>query len=281
MSRLPFHGHDTLPPKDYSFIFDPTFIGTSNMTQPMYFFFLLVVSVSAILENHAVVSRQQSSIHRTILSASKDSTPSEEGSSSRLSVDSIYFDIEIQETSIGRLIFHLTNPSSLPLHAENVIQLAKGSRRGIDPRAHYVGCEFDYSPAAIEDGMGRYRWGHSLKGRGRNAIGRADQTIVDQANQLKNTRSCFGGQYYGDEYIPSQDDPGVLLTVPILGPGYGSSKFTIVRVGESPKEWQERLLINSGVIGRLDPSCLEVLHTMARQRVGPPKVVNAGAPETD
>jgi hypothetical protein len=197
----------------------------------------------------------------------------------QLSAYSIFFDIEVAKQPVGRLLFHLTNPSPLPLHAENIIQLAKGSRRGIDPKAHYIGCEFDYSPATIEDGMGRYRWGHQLKGRGRNAIGRATETISDPVAQLKCTHSCFGGQYYGDVYTELENDPGVLLTVPITGPGYGSSKFSIVRVGESPKEWKERLLINSGVIGRLDPSCLQTLHAMARQRMGPPIVVASGALE--
>jgi len=194
-----------------------------------------------------------------------------------LSAESIYFDIEITDQPIGRLIFHLTNPSPLPKHAENIIQLAKGSRRGIDPKAHYVGCEFDFSPVAIEDGMGRYRWGHQLRGRGRNGIGRADEPISDPESQAGCCHSTFGGQYYGDIYTEIENDPGVMLTVPVVGPGYGSSKFSIVRVGESPKEWKETLLINSGVIGRLDASSLEVLQTMARQRVGPPTVVSAGA----
>jgi hypothetical protein len=194
----------------------------------------------------------------------------------QISADAIYFDIEVAGNSVGRLMFHLTNPSPLPLHTENLIQLAKGSRRGIDPKAHYVGCEFDYSPATVEDGMGRYRWGHQLRGRGRNAVGRADQPIADPENQLKNTHSCFGGQYYGVKYVEEEGDPAILLTVPILGPGHGSSKFSIVRVGESPKEWRERLLLNAGVIGRMDSSSLEVLHAMARQRMGPPTVVAAG-----
>jgi hypothetical protein len=68
----------------------------------------------------------------------------------------------------------------------------------------------------------------------------------------------------------------VFLTVPIAGPGRGSSKISIARVGESPQEWRERLLLNSGVVGRLDPSSLEVLQTMARQSMGPPKVVGSG-----
>jgi hypothetical protein len=65
-------------------------------------------------------------------------------------------------------------------------------------------------------------------------------------------------------------------SVPVAGPGRGSSKFSIVRVGESPQEWRELLLLNSGAVGRLDPSSLEVLQTMARQRMGPPKVVGSG-----
>eukprot|EP00536_Pseudo-nitzschia_multiseries_P012798 jgi/Psemu1/209686/e_gw1.508.25.1 len=195
----------------------------------------------------------------------------------QISSDSIYFDIEVANEPIGRLIFHLTNPSPLPKHAENIIQLVKGSRRGIDPKAHYVGCEFDYSPVSVEDGMGRYRWSHQLKGRGRNGIGRADELITDPKSQAECCHSTFGGQYYGDLYAIIENDPGVLLTVPVVGPGYGSSKFSIVRVGESPKEWKETLLLNSGVIGRLDGSCLEVLHALARQRRGPPTVVAAGA----
>ena len=198
-----------------------------------------------------------------------------------LSADSIYFDIEVANQPIGRLIFHLTNPSSLPQHAENIIQLAKGSRRGIDPKAHYIGCEFDFSPVAVEDGMGKYRWSHQLKGRGRNGIGRADQLITDPKSQAECCHSTFGGQYYGDLYNRKENDPGVLLTVPVVGPGYGSSKFSIVRVEESPKEWKEALLISSGVIGRLDRSCLEVLHNMARQRTGPPTVVAGGVLDSD
>ena len=59
-------------------------------------------------------------------------------------------------------------------------------------------------------------------------------------------RSSFGGEYYGLEV-----DDCTCLTVPVQGPGSGSSKFSIVRVGESPREWRERLLVNSAVIGVL------------------------------
>jgi hypothetical protein len=212
------------------------------------------------------------------LSSNKDETDRKtETFPGKISASSVYMDIEVANQPVGRLVFHLTNPSPLPLHAENFVQLIKGSRRGIDPKAHYVGCEFDFSPATVEDGLGRYRWGHQMRGRGRNALGRADQPISDPENQLRNTHACYGGQYYGDVYATKKDgDPGVVLTVPVVGPGYGSSKFSIVRVGESPMEWRERLLINSGIIGRMDPSSLETLHAMARQKMGPPTLVASG-----
>ena len=224
-----------------------------------------------------VTKRSQPAQSFSSLSSSSGKENSQEEEANQISASTIYFDIEVANQSVGRLVFQLANPSPLPQHAENLVQLCKGSRRSIDPLAHYEGCEFDFSPATVEDGMGRYRWGHQLKGRGRNAIGRADGAIVDVENQRKHTHSCFGGQYYGIPFVNNDEsDPGVLLTVPVLGPGHGSSKFSIVRVGESPQEWGERLLINSGVIGRLVPDSLPVLHAMARQRSGPPTVVAAG-----
>jgi hypothetical protein len=223
--------------------------------------------------------------------ASSSSSKNEAQKNQNISANQVYFDIAVAGNDIGRLVFDLRNPSPLPLHAENLIQLVKGSRRSIDPLAHYVGCQFDYSPATIEDGMGRYRWGHSCKGRGRNAIGPADQPLKDAVNQLQCTHSCYGGQYYGIDVYTNNDnesrddkdddqDPKVYLTVSVAGPNYGRSKFSVVRVGESPQEWRERLLLNAGVIGKLqhndDLSSLNVLHQMARQRVGPPTIVASG-----
>ncbi len=88
----------------------------------------------------------------------------------------------------------------------------------------------------------------------------------------------------------------VLLTVPIHGPKSGTSKFSIVRVGESPREWGERLLLNSAVIGYLDCTAdgriveggvgdandservhpMDVLRAMSQQRMGPPTIINCG-----
>jgi hypothetical protein len=199
----------------------------------------------------------------------------EGNNSNRLSANRIYLDIAVKGAPLGRLVFDLTNPSPLPLHAENLCQ---GHRRSIDPAAHYVGCTFDYSDDYIEDGQRRYRWGHVLRGRGRNAVGRSDQPILAEAESplLACTHFCYGGQYYGTKYEEIENDPGVMLTVSLMGPGRGTSRFSIVRVGESPREWKESLLLNSGVVGRLDPSCVDTLHAMARQRSGPPTVTAAG-----
>jgi len=61
-------------------------------------------------------------------------------------------------------------------------------------------------------------------------------------------------------------------------------------VSESPKEWGERLLLNSGVVGFLDcgadggfgddtndgRSSLEVLRAIAQQKIGVPTIVGCG-----
>ena len=206
----------------------------------------------------------------------------------------VYFDIAIPSSPpppyssssgrgeyapLGRLTFRLVPPSHprhLPLHASNLSNLASGVRRSVDPLATYVGCEFRHSPASVEDGSARYRWGHICDGRGRNGIrttsasgggGASWDAPFSDPHRLKScSHGCFGGVYYGMSYgevlglLPppssSDDDAAstavVLLTVPIHGPGAGTSKFSIVRVGESPREWGERLLHSSAVLGYLD-----------------------------
>ncbi|KAL3788702.1 hypothetical protein ACHAW5_010565 [Stephanodiscus triporus] len=244
----------------------------------------------------------------------------------------IYFDIAIPSSPpssggvteyvpLGRLTFRLvptSHPHHLPLHASNLVSLASGIRRSVDPKATYVGCTFRHSPASVEDGSMRYRWGHACDGHGRNGIRTTssswDEPFSDPERMRDCSHGCFGGVYYGmayDEVLgllsPSRDDPAVLLTVPIQGPGAGTSKFSIVRVSESPREWRERLLHSSAVLGYLDCGAdgsfggkglrddnvvddgtrkvtkgdgfatpMGVLRAMARQRMGPPKIVDCG-----
>jgi hypothetical protein len=213
-------------------------------------------------------------------------------------------------------VVQLTIPSFLPRHAENFVRLCRGDLVAVDPKATYVGCTFDDTTDYAEyyytdrtDGTkmhrpnGRYRWSHVVRGRNRNAIGRATEPIVDAASVRQCTNAVFGGQYYGDvvdvdsnnnaivdeESSSSSLSPyinattvrlGIVLAVSVAGAGYGSSRFALVRVGESPLEWRQRLLLNSGVIGRL-VSGHETLHALARRDLrtassSPPTIVAAG-----
>lgn len=114
--------------------------------------------------------------------------------------DQVYFDIEVEGHELGRLTFDLIDESVLPLHMNNLKKLCTGERRSIDPLAHYDGCTFDYSPSYIEDGSARYRWGHVMRGRGRNAVGDPSKTISDPASVRECAHDCFGGTYYGERY---------------------------------------------------------------------------------
>lgn len=190
----------------------------------------------------------------------------------------VYFDIAIgdDDENIGQLLFNLKESERLlPLHTENFIKLCTGSVRSVDPRCSYVNCSFKHSPQFVET-FPQYRWAHQLDGRGKNAV-RADR-ISDPDSLQKCTHSMYGGVYYGLEYSGSEEmeyGGGVVLTLPLVGAYRGSTSFSIVRVGESPPEWRERLLLNSAVIGYLE-SGLDVLQKMARQTNGAPTVVASG-----
>jgi len=186
----------------------------------------------------------------------------------------VYFDIAIDDENVGRLVFNLDN-YLLPLHTENLVKLCTEDLRPLDPRCSYVKCTFKHSPQFVE-GMSQYRWAHVLDGRGRNAIGRPTERIIDPDRLRLCTHSCYGGVYYGMKYDPEKGENGVVLTVPLVGAYRGSTSFSIVRVAESPQEWRERLLLNSAVIGCLD-SGIEVLHKMARQTQAPPMIIGTGS----
>ena len=213
----------------------------------------------------------------------------------------IYIDIAIgdEDSQLGRLVFHLPSPNLLPLHADNVARLCARSQASIDPRCTYVRSSFRHSPQFIY-GYPQYRWAHVLDGKGVNAVVGGDR--IDEKEALKMCRNeIFGsGSYYGYNYndiftrastvdsvvgdsagVPPAGGgegtaAGVVLAVPLSGPGRGLTALSIVRVGESPKEWGERLLINSAVIGWMNDGCINVLHQMAAQIDGPPTVVDSG-----
>ena len=188
-----------------------------------------------------------------------------------------FLDIAVQDREIGRLVFVLPYPKSLfALHTENLLKIVTQERRSIDPQCHYIKCQFNYSPQFVQ-GLAQYRWAHVLVGRGRNAIGRPAERIVDTASLQAHTHKLYGGIYYGlnnndilNDLLPAMYGTNAdilstpLLTLPMTGPGRGFTQFSIVRVAESPKEWRERLLLNSAVVGWLEPSTLPVLQRFTR-----------------
>ena len=188
----------------------------------------------------------------------------------------IYFDISIDGEEIGRMIFNIASvhENILPLHTENLIKLCGEDLKSIDPKCSYVKCSFKHSPQFVET-MPQYRWAHVLDGRGRNAVGRAVDRISDPDGIRSCTHSCYGGVYHGLNYDETMGQEGVVITVPLVGAYRGSTSFSIVRVGESPQEWREKLLLNSAVLGWLE-SGIEVLHAMARQTRAPPIVSGSG-----
>ena len=115
-----------------------------------------------------------------------------------------------------------------------------------------------------------------------------EECLLDPQNLKNCQHSIYGGVYYGLEYgvgvgagVGAEDvenEEGVVLTVPLVGAYRGSTSFSIVRVGESPQEWRERLLLQSAVLGVLE-SGIDVLREMARQTSGPPTVVVSGIVE--
>ena len=55
-----------------------------------------------------------------------------------------------------------------------------------------------------------------------------------------------------------------MLAVPISGPGFGSSRFTIFRVGDSPPSLQQRILANYLVIGTVTDGLDVLASSMSR-----------------
>lgn len=191
----------------------------------------------------------------------------------------IYFDISIADERIGRMVFNLKDSERLlPLHAANLVQLCTGAVRSVDSRCTYIGCQFRHSPQFVER-LPQYRWAHTCDGRGRNAVRGGADRISEPERLAECRRPVYGGAYYGLECGGAMGGTdgggGVVLTVPLVGAYRGSTGFSIVRVGESPREWRERLLLQSAVLGYLEEG-MDVLRTMAGQTTGPPVIVACG-----
>eukprot|EP00967_Tisochrysis_lutea_P102737 scaffold154784_cov32-Tisochrysis_lutea.AAC.2 len=192
----------------------------------------------------------------------------------------VFLDIGLGGTPLGRLSFALAPPSLLPHTRENLRQLFTSERTALDSRLSYKGCSFAWSPSYVEGPQ--YKFAHVCDGRGLRAHPKTDDGAVLAACAVK----VFGGTtYYGLE-LDLKDgaaegtidgrrtNAGTVLTVPVVGPGRGKTRFSIVRVEASPPAWRERLLINSAVMGVL-VSGAEVVQMMARAS-SPPVILATG-----
>ena len=132
--------------------------------------------------------------------------------------------IEIQGEPAGRLTF-LMRPDLCPKTVENFVRLCKGSDVGVDPKLTYQGCAFEpYS--------GKYTY--TCKGRGKHVFGAGKFVERDAMSATRNeTPGVGGGTYYGEPVDLLKDERSVVLTIPISGPGFGASRFAVVRVGET------------------------------------------------
>ena len=183
----------------------------------------------------------------------------------------VFFDVSTTHGPIGRLTFALAASSLLPKHVENVRRLCTGECSGLDPALTYERCVFEYSPSYV---LGpQYKWCRVLKGRGRNAIGRATEAIADAPALARCARDGpVNSRYYG----LLVEDQRMVLTVPVEGPGRGLTRLAVVRVADSPPSWQQRLLLNSAVIGVLDDEDGEAAVQALAVADSPPFVAGCG-----
>lgn len=97
------------------------------------------------------------------------------------------------------------------------------------------------------------------------------QEIMDL---IINAKSTINLQVRRDAGAPDQQADGNLLAVPVGGPGCGFSRFDIIRMRASPQQWQERILVNSAVLGFM-LSGSRTLNAMA-SGAGEPVIVDCG-----
>lgn len=105
----------------------------------------------------------------------------------------IFFDVAMDGQLLGRLVFRLVDEPTAPLRISNILKLCSNellSSASVDLSLSFKRCAFDHSPETVrhlnvpvESTMpnvvsvwqcemeSRYRWAHTLRGRGRNAVG--------------------------------------------------------------------------------------------------------------
>ena len=165
-----------------------------------------------------------------------------------------YMDVSIGGAPAGRLRFAL-RPDLAPRTCANFLALVAGTNAGVDPALTYAGCAF-------EPFSGKYA--HVCKGRGKHIYGAGKFVERDAMSATRrSTPGAGGGVYYGIDVDLDDDPNAVVLAVPVAGPGFGATRFAVIRVGDSPGSLRQRLLTNMMVIG----TCVEGAETLAAMTV--------------
>ncbi|KAK3237834.1 hypothetical protein CYMTET_52114 [Cymbomonas tetramitiformis] len=181
----------------------------------------------------------------------------------------VFLEIGNAEESFGQLLFEL-QAEVAPETVENFRQLCTGEQVGVNSSLSYEGCDF-------EPYKGKYSY--TCKGRGKNIYGAKKFVESNALSQCRHkTPGAGGGVYYGIEVDLDKDPNLIALAVPISGPGFGTSRFVIVRVGESPASMQQRILANLLVIGIMKQG-EEILKTNMSTRESPTSILACGEVE--
>ena len=168
---------------------------------------------------------------------------------SALAPPRLFFDLETTNAAaLGRIEVELAAFDSLPRLVENLRLIAANERA---PRCSFDGSRFRHAPQGPQ-----YKWSHEFEGAGNRPAIEPSLLKADAAPSCRH--DVFGGSYYGYRW----NDDDVLLTTPRVGPGAHKARFSFVRVKSSPPAWQERLLVNSYVLGVCAPGADEVLQRL-------------------
>ena len=175
----------------------------------------------------------------------------------------LFFDVATTKAPLGRMEVELAAFESLPRLVENLRLIAANERA---PRCSFDGSRFRHAPQGPQ-----YKWSHEFEGAGNRPAIEPSLLKADATPSCR--QDVFGGSYYGYRW----NDDDVLLTTPRVGPGAHKARFSFVRVKSSPPAWQERLLVNSYVLGVCAPGADEVLQGLCELPAdAEPRIERAG-----